>query len=161
MLERPWLPLFVLLHIGLSGRAASAQSPAAAPVNVCERMPGTEVAKAFGKTLRSQRSVAPKGEAASRCVYILAEAGKPDAPTVGLVLWHYPPADYDELKRVTDAKTEAVPGLGDAAMRFLDPGDGRHKLRVLRRGKFTLEATAPDADSALKMARLALERFDR
>jgi len=32
---------------------------------------------------------------------------------------------------------------------------------VLRRGKFTLEATAPDADSALEMARLALERFDR
>ncbi len=97
----------------------------------------------------------------SRCVYILASSDKPEAPTDGLVLWLYAPGEYDELKRATEGKLEPVTGLADEAVSFVDPGDGRHKLRLLRRGRFALEATAADAESAKALAKLALERFDR
>ncbi len=130
-------------------------------VNVCERVPGTEVAKVLGKALRSERSVVSRDPKLSRCVYIVGPPGKADGPTEGLVLWLYAPNEYAELNRVTEQKVEPAPGLGDEAVRFLDPGDGRHKVRLLRRGRFSLEATAGDAPSALTLARLALERFDK
>lgn len=58
------------------------------------------------------------------------------------MLWLYAPNEYAELNRVKQEKKEPVPGLGDEAVRFLDSGDGRHKLRARPR-------------------QLALERFDR
>lgn len=130
-------------------------------VNVCGRVPGADVARSLGKTLRSERSVVSKEPKLSRCVYLLGAPGKPDTATEGLVLWLYAPNEYAELNQVTENKLEPVPGLGDEAVRFLDSGDGRHKLRLLRRGRFSLEATASDPQSALALARLALERFDK
>jgi hypothetical protein len=130
-------------------------------VNVCERVPGADVAKAFGLALRSQKPVVYKDSGISRCVYILGPADKPTATTSGLVLWLSTAKEYAELNKVTEAKLEPVSGLGDEAVRFLDSGDGRHKIRVLRKGRFSLEATAADAASAQALAKLALERFDR
>jgi hypothetical protein len=158
----------VLCSFGVPLAAPAAPGPPGAlvvtdpsSVNVCERVPGAEVAKALGKALRSERSVIVKDSKLSRCVYILGPAGKPDGATEGLVLWLYAPNEYAELNQVTEGKLEPVPGLGDEAVRFLDPGDGRHKVRLLRRGRFSLEASAADAPSSLALARLALERFDR
>lgn len=149
----------------LLAASATAETPGSvvsdpSSINVCERVPGAEVAKALGKALRSQRPIMVKESKLSRCVYIVGLPAKPEAPTEGLVLWLYAPREYAELNRVTEGKLEPVPGLGDEAVRFLDPGDGRHKLRLLRRGRFSLEATAGDAASALALARLALEHFD-
>jgi hypothetical protein len=158
----------VLSGLGALLAAASSPEPPGGPVvtdpssvNVCERVPGTEVAKALGKALRSERSVVFRDSRLSRCVYLVGTPGKADGPAEGLVLWLYAPNEYAELNRVTEQKMEPVPGLGDEAMRFLDPGDGRHKVRLLRRGRFSLEATAGDAPCALALARLALERFDK
>jgi hypothetical protein len=130
-------------------------------INVCERVPGADVATAFGLALRSQKPVVYKDSGISRCVYILGPADKPTAPTAGLILWLHTAKEYGELNKVTEAKLEPVPGLGDEAVRFQDAGDGRHKLRVLRKGRFSIEATAADAASAQTLAKLALERFDR
>lgn len=130
-------------------------------INVCERVPGVDVAEALGKALRSERPIVFKDSKLSRCVYILGSPAQPDGPTEGLVLWLYAPNDYADLNSVTEERMEPVPGLGDEAVRFLDSGDGRHKLRLLRRGRFSLETTAADAASALALARLALDRFDR
>ena len=130
-------------------------------VNVCGKVPGADVAKILGKTLRSERSVVSKEPKLSRCVYLFGSPGKPDTAIEGSVLWLYTPNEYAELNEVTENKLEPVPGLGDEAVRFLDSGDGRHKLRLLRRGRFSLEATAGDPQSALALARLALERFDK
>ena len=158
----------VLAACGALLAAPVAPRPAEGPVvtdpssvNVCERVPGAEVARALGKALRSERPVVFKDSRLSRCVYILGSPGKSDGPTDGLVLWLSAPTEYADLNRATEAKLEPVPGLGDEAVRFLDSGDGRHKVRLLRRGRFSLEATAADAPSALALARLALERFDR
>jgi len=45
-----------------------------------------------------------------------------------------------------------VSGLGDGACIFQDSGDGRFKIRVLRKGDVTIEATADTADAARKVA---------
>ena len=51
----------------------------------------------------------------------------------------------------------AVTDLGDGAYGFLDSGDGRYKLRVLRRGDVTLEATASTAAGARALAEAAFK----
>jgi hypothetical protein len=159
----PW-PLVLACLWGHSGAAARAATPIVvtdpSTVNVCERVPGAEVARTLGKTLKSERSVTFKEDKLSRCVYLLvAKPGADD--TLGLVLWLYTAKEYAELNAVTEAPLEKVPGLGDEAVRFQDQGDGRHKLRVLRRGRYSVEATSADAASALALAKLAVERFDR
>jgi hypothetical protein len=54
-----------------------------------------------------------------------------------------------------------VAGIDDKAILFRDPGDGRHKLRAVRRGPFTLEGTSREADSAKKLAELAIRNLAR
>ena len=147
----------------LASTAAAAPLVVSDPssVNVCERVPGADVAKALGKTLQSERPIVFKDSKLSRCVYLLIVPGTPAGKTEGLVLWLYTAKEYAELNKVTEGKLEPVPGLGDEAVRFHDTGDGRHKLRVLRKGRYSLEATAGDAVSALTLARVAVERLDK
>jgi hypothetical protein len=128
-----------------------------ASVDVCRRVPGAEVAKLFGKSLKEARPFASKGEL-SRCTYLVTNPGSSE--TVGYVLWLYPPEEYDELLEYTEGTVENPSGFGDAAVLFKDE-DGRSKLRLVVRGRFCLEATAADPESAKKLARLALERFSK
>jgi hypothetical protein len=130
-------------------------------INVCERVPGAELAKVIGRPLKSERSIVFKDSKLSRCVYLLYSGGKPEGATEGLVLWLYTAQEYAELNKVTESKLEPVSGVGDEAVRFLDPGDGRHKLRALRKGRYAVEATAGDAASAQTLAKAAVERFDK
>jgi hypothetical protein len=160
---RPWILALASVRV-VCLAPAHAASPIVvsdpSQVDVCQRVPGVDVAKALGKVLKSERPVIFKDSKLSRCVYLLAAAARPDE-SLGLVLWLYAPQEYAELNRVTEASLEKLPGLGDEAVRFRDQGDGRHKLRVLRRGRYSIESTAPDAASALALAKLAVERFDR
>ena len=149
---------------GLLAASATGAAPAVvtdpSSINVCERVPGSEVARALGKPLKSERPIIFKDSKLSRCVYLLLAQAKPEA-SEGVVLWLYTAKEYAELNKVTEGQLEPVPGLGDEAVRFLDPGDGRHKLRALRKGRYSIESTAGDAASALALAKLAVERFDR
>jgi hypothetical protein len=152
---------FVPLFLASTVRAEAPVVTDPAAVNVCERVPGAEVAKALGKPLKSERSVVFKDSKLSRCVYLLTPPGKPAGTTEGLVLWLYTAREYAELNKATESKLEPVPSLGDEAVRFLDAGDGRHKLRAFRRGRYSIEATAGDGAAALTLAKLALERLDK
>jgi hypothetical protein len=144
----------------LAAAAARAQAISdPTKVDVCQRVPGQDVAAALGKGLKGVRSTTT--EDTSRCVYLLALPGKPDAPVPGVVLWLYKAEDYDELAKYTEAKAEKVQGLGDEAMRFRDPGDGLHKLRVVKRGRFAVEAVAADPESSRKLAELGLARLSK
>jgi len=158
------------LYLGVCGASLLAVSTANAAqtvvtdpssINVCERVPGGEVAKVLGKPLKSERPIVFKDSKLSRCVYLLYSGGKPEGATQGLVLWLYAAQEYAELNKATESKLEPVAGVGDDAVRFLDSGDGRHKLRALRKGRYAVEATAGDTASALALARLAVERFDK
>ncbi len=129
-----------------------------ASIDVCQRVPGTEVAKLFGKDLKQAKPFVSKDDF-SRCTYLVTDPGSSQAAS-GYSLWLYPPEDYDELLRYTEGIVDNPAGFGDAAVLFKDE-DGLSKLRVLVRGKLALEAVAKDPDSAKKLAKLALERFSR
>jgi hypothetical protein len=139
----------VALALLLTALSQPIQDPAA--VDVCERVPGAEVAKLFGKELKQVKPFNSKGEF-SRCTYLVAGTG--------YSLWLYPPDDYDELLKYTEGIVENPTGFGDAAVLFKDE-DGLFKLRLVVRKKFSLEAVASDAESAKKLSKLALERFSR
>jgi hypothetical protein len=132
--------------------------PDPASVDVCQRVPGAEVARLFGKALKQAKPFTSKDEF-SRCTYLVTNPGSSET-VVGYSLWFYPPEDYDELLEYTEGIVENPPGFGDAAVLFKDE-DGFSKLRLVVRGKFSLEAVASDGESAKKLAKLALERFSR
>jgi hypothetical protein len=145
---------------GLAASLAEAKTiPDPSKVDVCKQVPGEDVAATFNKALKTARPMAT--DSSSRCVYLLAPRGTPDGPASGVVLWLYKAEDYDALAKYTEGAVEEVQGLGDAAMRFKDPGDGLFKLRVVKRGQFALEAVAADPDSSRKLAELAVARFSK
>jgi hypothetical protein len=150
----------VMRHFLLAGFLAAAAEPISDPaaVDVCQRVPGAEVAKLFGKTLKDAKPTVSKGEF-SRCRYLVTNPGTAET-VVGYSLGLYPPGAYDELLEYTEGIVENPSGFGDAAVLFKDE-DGLSKLRLVVREKFGLEAVAADAESAKKLARLALERFSR
>ncbi len=129
-----------------------------AAVDVCERVAGADVAKLFGKELKQAKPFVSKDEF-SRCTYLVTNPGSPQT-VPGYSLWLYPPEDYDELLRYTERIVENPSGFGDAAVLFKGE-DGLSKLRLVVRDEFSLEAVASDAESAKKLAKLALERFSR
>jgi len=79
---------FVVAVVGLLLAAPAAPEPLVvtdpSSVNVCERVPGADVAKALGTALRSERSIVFRDSKLSRCVYLIGPPGEPDAPTAGL-----------------------------------------------------------------------------
>jgi hypothetical protein len=150
----------VLLGVCLAAVSAPGETVSdPTKVDVCKRVAGEDVAAALGRALSKARPMTT--DSSSRCVYLLAPAGKPQGPASGVVLWLYKAEDYDELAKYTEGAIEKVQGLGDAAMRFKDPGDGLHKLRVVKRGQFAVEAVSGDPDTSRKLAELALARFSK
>jgi hypothetical protein len=129
-----------------------------ADVDVCQRVAGTDVAKLFGKDLKQARPSSSKDEF-SKCTYLLTTPGSSGAGS-GCSIWLYPAKAYDELLEFTEGIQENPTGFGDAAVLFKDE-DGLTKLRVLVRGRFAVEAVAADAESAKRLAKLALERLAR
>ncbi len=116
--------------------------------NVCQLVPGDAVAKAVAAKLNEARPFQDK--TFSRCTYLvtLAATNKP----AGYVVWMQPEANFEELKKYAESKLAPVNGLGDAAYIFQDKGDGRFKIRVLKRGDLMFEATGDSAEAARKVA---------
>jgi hypothetical protein len=153
-----------LLTVGVLGGLAMGSATAGtisdpAKVDVCQRVTGEDVAAALKKALKKVRPMTT--DSTARCVYLLSVPGKTEESAAGVVLWLYKAEDYDALAKYTEGPIEKIEGLGDAAMRFKDPGDGLFKLRVVRRGQFALEAVAADPESSRKLAELALARFSK
>ena len=128
-----------------------------ATVDICQKVPGNEVAKLLGKGLKETRPYLLKGKF-SRCTYLLTESGSSE--TAGYVLYLYPPEEYDRLLTHTQGIVEKPAGFGDEAVLFVDM-DQRTKLRLVLRERFTLEATAADAESAKKLAQFASDLLSR
>jgi hypothetical protein len=146
----------VVIAVLLTAGAQPIADPAA--VDVCQKVPGAEVAKLFGKSLKEAKPFVSKGEF-SRCTYLVTNPGSPET-VPGYSLWLYPPEEYDALLEYTENIVENPAGFGDAAVLFVGD-DGLSKLRLVVRQKLALEAVATNADSAKRLAKLALERFSR
>ena len=161
--RRVGLILGVLLVGGNSIRHLSADSLARASqtprdwmtFDVCQLVPGDAVARAVAATLNQTRPFYDK--TFSRCTYLvtITATNKP----AGYAVWMSPEADFEELKRHTQSPLTPVTGLGDGAYMFQDKGDGRFKIRVLKRGDLMFEATGDSADAARKVAAVVVEHL--
>jgi hypothetical protein len=144
----------VALLLGLTASLHAAGGPATqqshdwTTFNVCQLVPGDAVARAVGARLNQAMPVYDKSF--SRCIYRVTSTAtnKPN----GYVVWVDDEAMFEELKTVADVPLVPVAGLGDGAYIFQDKGDGRFKLRVLKRGDLMIEVTGDTAESARKVA---------
>jgi hypothetical protein len=127
-------------------------------VDLCQRVPGTEVARLFGKELKRTIPSASEREF-SRCTYHVTNPGSSE-PVVGYSLWLHGPENYDEVLPYTENVLEKLTGFGDEAILYRED-DGLSKLRLVVRNRFTLQATAENVDSVKKLAKLALEHLSR
>jgi hypothetical protein len=125
-------------------------------VNVCKAVPGDAIATAVGGRLAEVRPFTPKDPTFTRCTYFVDVPGTGQATREAYSLWFYPPADFEDLRKYTNEKITEVSGLADGAYEFRDSGDGRFKIRVLKRGDVSFEATAGTADAARKVAGVAV-----
>lgn len=125
-------------------------------IDVCRLIPGTVVAGALEGTLSKATPFNDPQGGFARCAYIVGPKEGAAGETTGYVVWLYPPSQFEELRQYTEAPLTTVPGLGDAAERFVDPDDGRVKLRVLLRADVALEVTAETAATAQTVAEVAV-----
>jgi hypothetical protein len=163
VVRRVGLVLSVLLfggnairHLSADSRARASQTPRDwMTFNVCQLVPGDAVARAVAAKLNEVRPFYDK--TFSRCTYLvtITATNKP----AGYAVWMSPEADFEELKRHTESPLSPVTGLGDGAYMFQDKGDGRFKIRVLKRGDLMFEATGDSADAARKVAAVVVEHL--
>jgi hypothetical protein len=98
-------------------------------VNVCERIPGSELAGAVGGRLLETRPVNIKDFAPARCVYTIEIKGAKH----GFVVWLSPPDDDKDTKR--------------------------YQLTAVRAGKVTIQVTGEQEGWIEAMAKLTLSKF--
>jgi hypothetical protein len=146
-------PAALIALAGLATAVALAQPTATSRdferIDVCRLVPGEAVARALGGALVEARTQP------GRCAYFVVPAGHAPEARRGYVVWVQPPADFEALKEFVEAPTTSVPGLGDDAYAFLDPGDGRFKINVLKRGDLMFQATGESAAAARRLAEAA------
>jgi hypothetical protein len=150
------------MRSGSAGEDAAA-SPAASPaparseaagrdlatVDVCLLLPGADVAKAFGGSLK--RTSGNSTAVASDCTYTILTR----TPKTFLV-YLYPPDHFAMLKEMSD-KAEPVSGLGDGA--FVEQDSGWYELKVLKKGDVTIDTRGDTLEEARKLAELVLARL--
>lgn len=124
-------------------------------IDVCRVVPGETVAAAVGGKLAEVRPFNPNDGSMARCTYLVDLPGPEKPVRKGYAIWLFPPGDFVELRGFTESKMTDVSGLGDGAYIFQDSGDGRFKIRFLRKGDVTIEATGDTADAARKVAGVA------
>jgi hypothetical protein len=130
-------------------------------LDVCKVVPGESIAVAVGGKLGEARPFISAESELTRCTYLVDVPAPEKVARKAFVIWLYPPADFVELRGTTEGRITDIRGLGDEAYGFQDPGDGRSKVRVLRRGDVTIEATADTQDAARKIAGVALASLAR
>jgi hypothetical protein len=139
----------------LAAPVVAATEPTA--IDVCQRIPGADIARLFGNRLKDTKPAAVAGEF-SRCTYLVTDAAGKSIP--GYSLWLYPASEYEALLEYTEGIVEKPQGFGDAAVLFHDE-DGLFKLRFVVGSQYALEAVASDAEAVKKLARHALGALSR
>jgi len=135
--------------------AARAQEPGFETTNVCQRVPGEDVATAVKGTLLDVRPVNIAGFAAARCVYGIDVS---DARQT-FVLWLNPASDYDGLRKAASGLVKPLPDIGDAAHLTTDSDTKRVIITTTKRGKVTIQATGAREEWVRAVAMLALSKF--
>jgi len=129
-----------------------------AAVDVCQRVPGEEVARAVGGKLAEVLPFRGSDQQGSRCRYSIVPANGQGARRI-FVVWLMAAREFDALRRSQDNPTSAVPNLGDNAFISFTPGGQRFDLCVLKRDVATIEVAGEERTAVIKVARLALSRL--
>jgi hypothetical protein len=138
------------------GSATAAKPRDFAKTDVCQLVPGEAVARALGMKLADAQSFVDPGGAFARCTYLVVPIVDAGDLRKGYSVWLQPAGDFERLKASSQGPTSPVPDLGDTAYLFQDPGDGRVKLRALKKGDAVLMVTADTAEAARRIAEVAV-----
>jgi len=141
----------ITLGVSITG----AQQTSFESLDVCERVPSAEIAKALSGRPVDARPVNVKGLTAARCVYGIEIEGTRRA----FVAWVNPVADYDELRKVSTPPVTDVKGVGDDAFATTDKDTKRVSVTARARGKATVQVTSERMERAQAAARVALSKF--
>jgi hypothetical protein len=141
----------IALGVSLTG----AQQTSFESLNVCERVPSAEVAKALSGRPVDARPVNVKGLTAARCVYRIEIEGTPRA----FVIWVNPVDDFDGLRKASTPPVTDVKGVGDDAFATTDMDTKRVQVTARARGKATVQVTSERMEWAQAAARVALSKF--
>jgi hypothetical protein len=141
----------ILLGVPIAG----AQLTSFESLNVCERVPSAEIAKAVSGRPVDSRPVNVKGLTAARCVYGIDIEGTRRA----FVVWVNPVDDFDGLRDASTPPLTEVKGVGDAAFATTDKDTKRVQLTARARGKVTVQVTSERMEWAQAVARVALSKF--
>lgn len=149
--------------LGAMSAPARAQKPATAPqatnsfemTNVCERVPGEEVATAVKGKLLDVRPVNVAGYASARCIYgvDIGEARQT------FLIWFNPASDYDDLRKVASGLVKPMADIGDAAHLTTDSDTKRVIITATKRRKVTIQVTGEREEWVSSLATLALSKF--
>jgi hypothetical protein len=124
-------------------------------LNVCERVPSAEIAKALSGRPIDARPVNVTGFVAARCVYGIEIEGTRRA----FVVWVNPVDDFDGLREASTPPLTDVKGVGDDAFATTDKDTKRVQLTARAGGKVTVQVTSERLDWAQAVARVALSKF--
>jgi hypothetical protein len=155
------LPVLAAVLALAAGKPVATQEAKPGPlatfehVNVCERVPGNELAAAVSGHLLQTRPINHAGLVAARCVYTL-QIG--EARGV-FVVWLSPAAEYAGLRRAAEPPVTAVAGVGDRAHRTTDKDTRRMTLTALKRNSVTVQVTGEREADLKAIAALALSKF--
>jgi hypothetical protein len=139
----------------LTVSASIAQQTSFESLNVCERLPSAEIAKALSGRAVDARPVNVKGLTAARCIYGIEIEGARRA----IVVWVNPVGDFDGLRDATTPPVTIVKGVGDDAFATTDNDTKRVQLTARTRGKVTVQVTSDRMEWAQTAARVALSKF--
>jgi len=121
--------------------------------DLCQVIPGTEVADAVGGTLLETKT------SVNGCVYIVGfKSGEP--PGRAFVIYRHEPGAFEGLKDAMDGSVGNLKGIGDEAVIGRDRYSGRYWLLAVIHGKVTYQFSGDDVDMTLKVARAALKMDD-
>ena len=150
-----WTVVTVGIGITLGVPRAGGQQPSFESLNVCERVPSAEIAKAVSGRPVDARPVNVKGLTAARCVYAVEIEGTRRA----FVIWVNPVDDFEGLRKASTPPLVDVTGVGDAAFATTDKDTKRVQLTARARGKVTVQVTSERMEWAQALARVALSKF--
>ena len=149
------LALCVITRIGVQKPDTAKPLDTFESVNVCDRVPVAEAAKALGGRAIEARPVNVKGFTAARCVYGIEINGGRRA----FVIWLNPAKDFDELRAASEPPITVVKGVGDAAYLAVDKDTKRYWLRAVKRNAVTIQVTGDEPGWVNTLAMLTLSKF--
>ncbi len=149
---------------GAPAGETSASAEAAAPgepidtsaLNVCQRVPGKEVAQALSGELSGVLPFPASDEQPARCRYAVKLSASGRSTERAYIVYLMTPSDFDKRRVQVANPMTPVPKLADVAYVTYAPAGEAATLFVLKRGTAAIEIMGEDRAQLVKIARVVL-----